>query len=98
MPVEGLDFGAGKEKDKGGTGSAVHHFLANATGPGPTDKVTDMIEKPEWENTFARFILDTKVKTRPTPVQKDSYLLISAGPDGRYGTDDDVTNWTRETN
>lgn len=28
-----------------------------------------------------------------TPRQKDSYILISAGPDGIYGTDDDITNF-----
>ncbi len=96
--ADGLDFGAGKEKDKGGGGTAVYHFLASAKGPDPTDKVTDILEKPEWQDTFARFILDPKTKARPTPVQKDSYLLISAGPDGRYGTADDITNWTREQN
>ncbi|HEY0007468.1 MAG TPA: type II secretion system protein [Tepidisphaeraceae bacterium] len=27
------------------------------------------------------------------PVQKDAYILISAGPDGIYGTKDDITNF-----
>ncbi len=96
--ADGYDFGAGKEKDKGGAGDSVYHFLADATGPEPTDSVTDILEQPERQDTFARFILDAKSKTRPTPVLKDSYLLISAGPDARYGTEDDVTNWTREAN
>ena len=94
----GYDFGAGKDKDKAGTGTAVYHFLADATGPEPADPVTDLLENPDWQDTFARFILDTKSRTRPTPVLKDAYLLISAGPDGRYGTEDDVANWTKETN
>jgi hypothetical protein len=50
-----------------------------------------------YANSFARFILDASVKARPTPVQKDTYLLISAGPDAIYGSDDDVINWTRKT-
>jgi len=50
-----------------------------------------------YDHSFLRFILDASVKARATPVQKDSYLLISAGPDARYGTDDDVLNWTRKT-
>jgi hypothetical protein len=25
--------------------------------------------------------------------QKDRYILISAGPDGKYGTSDDITNF-----
>ncbi|MFQ5591512.1 MAG: hypothetical protein ACE5HE_10145 [Phycisphaerae bacterium] len=57
-------------------------------------------------DTFARFILDRKqyqslqlAETNPSastplrPVNQDSYLLISAGADGRYGTNDDVTNF-----
>ncbi len=57
-------------------------------------------------DTFARFILDRKqyesfqlAETDPTektplrPVNPDSYLLISAGVDGRYGTNDDITNF-----
>jgi len=27
------------------------------------------------------------------PLQKDGYMLISAGPDGKYGTSDDITNF-----
>jgi hypothetical protein len=88
---KGLDFGAGKE-------TTDYHVIANAESPDATVPVKDILENPEWENTFAKFILDRKSKARPTPVQKDSYLLISAGPDSRYGTADDITNWTRETN
>ncbi len=38
---------------------------------------------------------DTTIKpsTPLRPVNPDSYLLISAGVDGRYGTNDDVTNF-----
>ena len=38
---------------------------------------------------------DTTIKpgTPLRPVNPDSYLLISAGVDGRYGTSDDVTNF-----
>lgn len=59
--------------------------------------------------TFARFILDRKLQRDleerrisgqtidpKTPLRvsnADSYLLISAGVDGRYGTTDDVTNF-----
>jgi prepilin-type N-terminal cleavage/methylation domain-containing protein len=87
----GLDFGAGME-------NGVYHFIANARSPAATDPVQPILESADWNNTFARFIIDPKAKARPTPVQKDSYLLISAGPDSRYGTADDITNWTRETN
>jgi len=33
------------------------------------------------------------VKARLEPARADSYLLISAGADGRYGTADDIANF-----
>jgi hypothetical protein len=89
----GLDFGAGAEGQ-----DVDRHFIANSKSPLVTDQVDPILQTADWDNTFARFIIDPKAKARPTPVQKDSYLLISAGPDSRYGTGDDITNWTRETN
>jgi type II secretory pathway pseudopilin PulG len=61
------------------------------------------LREPENRNTFARYILDrkvykTSVEQDPTvntplrPVNADTYLLITAGPDGYFGTGDDVTN------
>jgi prepilin-type N-terminal cleavage/methylation domain-containing protein len=41
-------------------------------------------------------IMDQKVLNstgRPWPHRPDSYILISAGADGRYGTSDDITNF-----
>ncbi|MEJ2702960.1 MAG: type II secretion system protein [Sedimentisphaerales bacterium] len=38
-------------------------------------------------------ILDPKVTARPWPYRPDSYILISAGADGLYGTNDDITNF-----
>ena len=45
---------------------------------------------------MARYILDRSNRVRNTPVNRDSYLLITAGPDGIYGNEDDITNWKRE--
>lgn len=39
------------------------------------------------------YIQDSKVTARPWPYRPDSYLLISAGADGFYGTADDITNF-----
>lgn len=57
---------------------------------------------PNNRETFARYIVGRKIYASlgPTttenaplrPVNADSYLLITAGPDGRYGTNDDVSN------
>jgi len=54
--------------------------------------------KPHSLNTFSEFIpyiMDPKASTdvRPWPYRPDSYILISAGVDGLYGTPDDITNF-----
>ena len=41
---------------------------------------------------FYNYIRDPKV-TRPWPYRPDSYILISAGADGHYGTADDIRNF-----
>lgn len=43
---------------------------------------------------FDAYIIDPKSSAGvPKPVNPSSFLLISAGPDGYYGTKDDVKNW-----
>jgi prepilin-type N-terminal cleavage/methylation domain-containing protein len=93
---DGLDFGAGKLQSPGADKARLH-ALSLAKSPDATVPVADLfdVSKPDWADTFARFVADPKVLVKPTPSRPDSYLLISAGPDGRYGTEDDVTNWTR---
>ena len=88
--ADGMDFGAGKVD--GG-----FHELRDAISPKADVKIDDILTANEYKNSFARFILDPKVKAKPTPVRGDSYLLISAGADSRYGTRDDMTNWARES-
>ncbi len=39
------------------------------------------------------YFQDPKVTTRVWPYRPDSYMLISAGPDGLYGSEDDVRNF-----
>ena len=38
-------------------------------------------------------VIDPKVMATPWPYRPDSYILISAGADGDYGTTDDITNF-----
>lgn len=91
----GLDFG-------GGASHAISKVLSARPQAVPAfvtlggAKVNNILTLPAYDDSFARFILDDKVKGRNTPVAKDTYLLISAGPDLLYGTDDDVTSWTRD--
>ena len=86
----GWDFGEGP------------HAIAR---PGHTLTAKD-IRDEENRETFARFILERKqyqslllAESTPSeatplrPVNPDTYLLISAGVDGRYGTNDDITNF-----
>ncbi len=92
--IEGLDFGAGADEH------GEMHWIHDADSPDPSQTEIQKLEEAQQEgrpfhHSFAHFIWDPSIKARPTPVQKSEYLLISAGPDGIYGSDDDVTNWTR---
>jgi len=44
---------------------------------------------------FYDYITDARITARPWPYRPDSYILISAGVDGLYGTKDDICNFTR---
>ncbi len=46
-----------------------------------------------YYGSFVRYILNSEVRAKPTPQNADTYLLISPGADGRYGTKDDITNF-----
>jgi prepilin-type N-terminal cleavage/methylation domain-containing protein len=61
---------------------------------------TRYLEDPGYltqgSTSFDAYILDPKSSTvlkDAKPIRADSYLLISAGADGLFGTKDDVTNW-----
>jgi prepilin-type N-terminal cleavage/methylation domain-containing protein len=42
---------------------------------------------------FYDYIIDPKIEARAWPYKPDSYILISAGADGLYGTRDDIRNF-----
>jgi len=58
-----------------------------------TNKAPKGEHKLQTPEGFAAFILDPSVSARPAPYNPDRFLLISPGPDGLYGTKDDVKNW-----
>lgn len=95
LATTGIDFGPGPID-----GNSYFHRLAVAVNTPPVmndvDGVSDVLTAARYENSFARFIHDPSSRVRNEPVRKDSYLLISAGGDGIFGTSDDVTNWNRE--
>jgi prepilin-type N-terminal cleavage/methylation domain-containing protein len=56
------------------------HPLARQVGTGQYQSFYDYIRNP-------------KIDARPWPYRADSYILISAGADGLYGTGDDICNF-----
>ena len=46
-----------------------------------------------YEFDYNGGIKDPKITTKPWPHRPDSYILISAGADGLYGTSDDIRNF-----
>lgn len=85
----GIDFGAGVV-------DGFYHAIERANSPDVTVTVEDIYEESEmWAQTFARYIIDPRKQARQTAYRDDSYILISAGPDFRYGTADDIANFDR---
>ena len=89
---DGVDFGAGRME---GVDGRPLHGLTRTKYPRALPK-NDDLDEDKFLNTFERFIWDSTINVRNTPVNKDTFLLISAGKDARYGTPDDITNWARE--
>ena len=52
-----------------------------------------LVHKLENVTQFYEYIKDPKVSGRAWPYRPDSYILISAGADGLYGTSDDIRNF-----
>jgi len=61
-----------------------------AEGRNPDDNLGNPTNNYEY---FYNYIRDPKVDTIATPYRPDSYILISAGLDGIYGTPDDIRNF-----
>lgn len=47
----------------------------------------------QFQFFYDQYIRDPKIEARAWPYRPDSYLLISAGADGLYGTPDDIRNF-----
>ncbi len=93
---KGVDFGAGPiEGDSKNVLHALRRVKYPEALPQPDNPKSDL-NHTAFDNTFERFIWDPTVKQRNTPVNRDTFLLITAGPDTRYGTNDDITNWARD--
>ena len=75
------------------------------------DELVDLIEAPDYldddqQDAYKPFLksnqkfedpwLNELVYTYPGDVNEDGYDLVSYGPDGEEGTEDDITNYPKE--
>ncbi len=86
----GLDFGQGAI-----TSDGKHHYIAD---PGVClDNLNPIQVFPVLQNpanrSFSRTIWNPNVTAVPRPYNDKSFILLSAGPDGIYGSPDDAANF-----
>ena len=86
VPIVGIDMGAGTD----------HMIRSSTSAPPDPNGAGGDLSATMYNDTFAQFIWDRDVTQRNVPVNRETFLLISAGPDALYGTADDVVNWTRK--
>ena len=73
----------------------IYNYYDNVSLVG-LNKLTDSTKFHRLANSdyfYDEYIVDFKVTSIPWPHRPDSYILISAGMDGEYGTADDITNF-----
>jgi hypothetical protein len=68
----------------------VHSLAKGGTTPSGAQIGTDI---PAWPTLFYNLIRNPKIPGGDRPYREDSYILLSAGFDGEYGTSDDVFNF-----
>lgn len=76
--TEGLELGAGRVHPIAQLGNPLNPKTP-PNGPGP-------------RGSFSNMIWDSNVLTLARPQRPDSFILLSPGPDHRYGTADDIGN------
>jgi hypothetical protein len=72
------------------------NLLALGTPDGGTAHILDGSDSPADWLRFEEMIINDEITTMRRPYRAGSYILISAGKDGLYGTADDLTNFTKE--
>ncbi len=71
------------------------NLLALGTPDGTTAHILDGSDNAADWLRFEEMILNDEITTMKRPYRAGSYILISAGKDGLYGTADDLTNFTK---
>ncbi|HON66764.1 MAG TPA: hypothetical protein PLS23_09715, partial [Phycisphaerae bacterium] len=84
--VPGMDFGAGKD-----------HFPYKGDNLSPSSPtlLKDPSTRDACKGTFAHTIYNPNVATPGIfmPHNAETFILLSAGPDGLFGTEDDIANF-----
>jgi prepilin-type N-terminal cleavage/methylation domain-containing protein len=64
-------------------------------GPYPTNNLHNpqTFEQQQRNHPFAAYLWNKDARSKVTPRKNDSYLLVTPGPDGIYGTGDDIANF-----
>jgi prepilin-type N-terminal cleavage/methylation domain-containing protein len=88
--TSGLDFGAGSAHPL-----SILGWDASESGIWDRYLPTNGSDAEQEATTpsFAYHLRNPNVTARPEPFRADSYILLSAGPDGLYGTADDLANF-----
>jgi prepilin-type N-terminal cleavage/methylation domain-containing protein len=94
VPTEGLHPAGGATKKPHWLGYTPRTLTPDLPASKLDPKATGY--DANYANSFEQYVWDKSVTQRPTPVNKDTYLLISPGKDGLYGTADDVANFERQ--
>jgi len=82
-------------------GAPILYYRANTSGKTirdiyraqDNDVLIQIKQLADQFQYFYDYIRDPKISARPWPYRPDSYILISAGVDGIYGTSDDIRNF-----
>jgi prepilin-type N-terminal cleavage/methylation domain-containing protein len=86
----GMDFG------RGFVATDIYHFAAipgeGADQSKTAQQVLDAMRNPA-NRCFSRTVWNPNVVATPRPYNDNSYILLSAGPDGVFGTPDDIANF-----
>jgi prepilin-type N-terminal cleavage/methylation domain-containing protein len=93
-----LDIGVNTSDEPGWRFGTEMHQIRELGNPCEPDDISNAaLVAEEIINPFAKYIHDHKSDQassgRVKPVNPDTFLLISAGPDGVYGTNDDINNF-----
>ncbi|MHC4443879.1 MAG: type II secretion system protein [Planctomycetota bacterium] len=83
--------------DEGSAVNPVHRLGLFGYYPPPADPTNlDDMKKPEFDGTFTKYLHEHSAHETANllkPVNPDRFVLITAGKDGIYGTDDDINNF-----